>query len=53
MEKNGSAVSERIKEAMNNKQAKFVIGAENFSLLPTSSVFIDLEVRFKGTYSPF
>jgi len=52
-EVSGSVISAKIKEALNNKQAKFVIGAENLSLNPLAQISIDLQVRFKGNYSPF
>jgi hypothetical protein len=38
-------------EILNNKQAQFVIGAQNLSVSPVSSVFIDLDVRYTGSYS--
>lgn len=52
-EKSGEVVSNKIKEALNNKLPKFVVGGENLSVNPLSSIFIDLEVRFVGTYSAF
>ncbi len=52
-EKSGEVVSNKIKEALNSKLPKFVVGGENLSANPLSSIFIDLEVRFVGTYSAF
>lgn len=52
-EVSGSVISEKIKEALNNRQAKFVIGAENLSLNPLAQISIDLHVQFKGDYSLF
>lgn len=50
-EKSGVANSPLLVSILNNKQPKFVIGAQNLSVSPMSSVYIDLDVRYKGTYS--
>ena len=52
-EVSGSVISEKIKEALNNRQARFVIGAENLSLNPLAQISIDLKVQFKGDFSLF
>ena len=49
-EKSGVASSPLLVSILNSKQPLFVIGAQNLSLSPISSVFIDLDVRYKGTY---
>ncbi|HNZ26400.1 MAG TPA: hypothetical protein PK385_00320 [Spirochaetota bacterium] len=51
--KSGEVVSNKIREVLNSKLPKFVVGGENLSANPLSSIFIDLEVRFVGTYSAF
>jgi len=50
-EKSGVATSPLLVDILNAKQQYFVIGAQNLSVSPMSSVFIDLDVRYKGTYS--
>lgn len=50
MEKSGVATSPLLLQILNNKQPYFVIGGQNLSLSPISSVYIDLDVRFKGSY---
>jgi hypothetical protein len=50
-EKSGVVSSALLVEILNNKQAQFVIGAQNLSVSPVSSVFIDLDVRYTGSYS--
>jgi hypothetical protein len=50
-EKSGVVSSALLVDILNNKQAQFVIGAQNLSVSPVSSVFIDLDVRYTGTYS--
>jgi hypothetical protein len=50
-EKTGVATSPLLVSILNNKQPLFVIGAQNLSVSPISSVYIDLDVRYKGTYS--
>lgn len=49
-EKTGVVSSPLLIEILNSKQPLFVIGAQNLSISPISSVFIDLDVRYKGTY---
>lgn len=49
-EKSGVATSPLLVNILNAKQPLFVIGAQNLSVSPISSVFIDLDVRYKGTY---
>lgn len=49
-QKSGVVTSNLLVQILNNKQPYFVIGGQNLSLSPLSSVFIDLDVRFKGTY---
>ncbi len=49
-EKSGSVSCQLIKDILNAKQPYFVIGAQNLSVNPMSSVFIDLDIRYKGTY---
>ena len=48
--KSGQTSSQLIVQILNNKQPQFVIGAENLSVSPMSSVYIDLDVHYKGTY---
>ncbi len=50
-EKSGVVNSPLLVSILNNKQPKFVIGAQNLSVSPMSSVYIDIDVRYKGTYS--
>lgn len=50
-EKAGVAGSSLLVDILNNKQPRFVIGAQNLSIAPMSSVFIDIDIRYKGTYS--
>ena len=52
-EKSGEVISLKIRDALNNKQPKFVMGCENLSVGLLSSIFIDLELRVVGRYSPF
>ena len=47
----GTAVSEKIKEALNNKQDSFVIGVENLSL--GTSLNLTLYTTISGTANPF
>lgn len=51
-EKSGVTSSTLLVDILNNKQPLFVIGAQNLSLSPLSSVYIDLDIRYKGTYKP-
>lgn len=50
-EKSGVVSSSLLIDILNSKQPSFVIGAQNLSVSPISSVFIDLDVRYTGTYS--
>jgi hypothetical protein len=50
-EKSGVVTSSLLIDILNNKQPSFVIGAQNLSVSPISSVFIDLDVRYTGSYS--
>jgi len=50
-EKSGVATSTLLVDILNSKQPKFVIGAQNLSVAPMSSVFIEVDIRYKGTYS--
>jgi hypothetical protein len=50
-EKSGVVNSTLLVDILNNKQPQFVIGAQNLSVSPMSSVFIDLDVHYKGSYS--
>jgi hypothetical protein len=50
-EKSGVVSSSLLIDILNNKQPSFVIGAQNLSVSPISSVFIDLDVRYTGSYS--
>ena len=52
-ETSGSTASAEILEALNNQQDNFVMGADNSSVGQISSVFVDITVNIKGTYSPF
>lgn len=49
-EKSGVVTSPLLVSILNAKQPLFVLGAQNLSISPISSVFIDLDVRYKGTY---
>lgn len=50
-QKSGAIESSLLPQILNNKQPYFVIGAQNLSLSPVSSVYIDIMIRYKGTYS--
>ncbi len=52
-EKSGVAVSQVMEDVLNARQAIFVIGAENLSTLPTSSIHLDIKLRLKGSYKLF
>jgi outer membrane lipopolysaccharide assembly protein LptE/RlpB len=49
-EKSGTVTSQLLIDILNSKQPQFVIGAQNLSVSPVSSVYIDLDVKYKGTY---
>ncbi len=49
-EKGGVVTSALLIDILNNKQPYFVIGCQNLSAAPISSVFIDLDVKCKGSY---
>lgn len=49
-EKSGVVSSQLLIDILNAKQPQFVIGAQNLSVSPISSVFIDLDVKYKGSY---
>jgi hypothetical protein len=50
-EKSGVVSSTLLVSILNSKQPQFIIGAQNLSVSPISSVFIDLDVRYTGSYS--
>lgn len=50
-EKSGSISSSLLPTILNNKQPYFVIGAQNLSISPISSIYIDILIRYKGTFS--
>lgn len=49
-EKSGSVSCQLIKDIVNAKQPYFVLGAQNLSVSPISSVYVDLDIHFKGTW---
>jgi len=49
-EKSGTVTSPLLVQILNNKQPRFVIGAQNLSVNPVSSIFIDVDITYKGSY---
>ena len=51
--KSGISESPTIRDVLNNKQSSFVIGAENLSSSPLSTIYIDIVLQLKGRYGIF
>jgi len=49
----GQKASVQIRNALNNKQSHFVMGAENLDASFGGTVYVDVEVRVRGTVSLF
>lgn len=52
-EKSGTVESLTIRDVLNAKQESFIIGAENFSISPLSTISIDITLRLKGKFGLF
>lgn len=52
-EKSGEVVSQTIKDVLNAKQAQFVVGAENLTMGPLATIYLDITLRAKGHYTLF